>query len=142
MGRFINRDTMKKFDDEEFRRDPQFLNRYAYVQNNPVMYTDPSGRFTLSVAAYFIGKAIFYGTLGYGVYLIGRYGWKNAYKHFNFKDWAWNVASAAVLSLPVPIIQTAARIFFRDSIIYKAIYGISWGSAITAATWVAKKIYR
>jgi len=40
---------MKKFDDEEFRRDPQFLNRYAYVQNNPVMYTDPSGRFTWRV---------------------------------------------------------------------------------------------
>ncbi|PRX24066.1 RHS repeat-associated protein [Orenia metallireducens] len=46
IGRFIRRDTMKKFDDEEFRRDPQSLNRYLYTQNNPVMYTDPSGLYS------------------------------------------------------------------------------------------------
>ncbi|AGB41138.1 RHS repeat-associated core domain protein [Halobacteroides halobius DSM 5150] len=137
IGRFITRDTFQGFEDN-----PQSLNKYAYCQGNPVMNVDPSGYFGLSVATYFIGKAIFYGTLGYGSYLIGRYGWWNAHRYFSFNDWAWSVASAAVFNLPVPIIQTAGSIFFQDSLIYKAIYGITWGSAMAAATWIARKIYR
>jgi RHS repeat-associated protein len=39
IGRFISRDPFAGFDTA-----PQSLNRYTYVQNNPVVYTDPSGK--------------------------------------------------------------------------------------------------
>ncbi|MGD9568538.1 MAG: RHS repeat-associated core domain-containing protein, partial [Sedimentibacter sp.] len=38
VGRFISRDTFHGFEDE-----PLSLNQYAYCNNNPVMYVDPSG---------------------------------------------------------------------------------------------------
>ncbi len=38
LGRFLSADTIVQ---DPF--DPQFLNRYTYCRNNPVMYTDPSG---------------------------------------------------------------------------------------------------
>jgi len=38
MGRFISRDPW-----EGDLRDPQSLNKYSYVKNNPLKYTDPSG---------------------------------------------------------------------------------------------------
>ncbi|MEW6697623.1 MAG: RHS repeat-associated core domain-containing protein [Bacillota bacterium] len=38
IGRFISRDTM-----HGFKEDPQSLNLYAYVQNNPIMSIDPDG---------------------------------------------------------------------------------------------------
>jgi len=34
--------------------DPQSLNRYSYVRNNPLKYTDPSGHFVLSATAFTI----------------------------------------------------------------------------------------
>jgi hypothetical protein len=43
---------------------PQALNRYAYVYNNPLKYTDPSGHFTWFVAVpvgALIGAGITYG---------------------------------------------------------------------------------
>ena len=41
LGRFISADTLVPSPS-----DPQSLNRYSYVRNNPVKYTDPSGHFT------------------------------------------------------------------------------------------------
>lgn len=38
LGRFLSADTAVPN-----HRDPQSLNRYAYVRNNPMLYTDPSG---------------------------------------------------------------------------------------------------
>ncbi|MCX8074052.1 MAG: hypothetical protein N2749_00495, partial [Clostridia bacterium] len=38
VGRFITRDTFHGFEDE-----PRSLNQYAYTNNNPVMFVDPSG---------------------------------------------------------------------------------------------------
>ncbi|MBI4129973.1 RHS repeat-associated core domain-containing protein [Candidatus Roizmanbacteria bacterium] len=35
--------------------DPQQLNRYAYVRNNPLKYTDPSGNFIFIPAALYVG---------------------------------------------------------------------------------------
>ncbi len=41
LGRFIQPDTIVPDPG-----DPQSLNRYSYVNNNPVRYTDPSGHFS------------------------------------------------------------------------------------------------
>ncbi|MEM5796753.1 MAG: RHS repeat-associated core domain-containing protein, partial [Bacillota bacterium] len=41
-GRFITPDTIV-----QSPGDPQTLNRYAYARNNPLLYTDPSGRLFL-----------------------------------------------------------------------------------------------
>jgi len=38
--------------------DPQSLNRYAYVQNNPLKYTDPSGHFANVIVGAAIGAVI------------------------------------------------------------------------------------
>lgn len=46
-GRFLQRDTFAGFLDN-----PQSLNRYAYVEGNPVNWTDPSGYSTLEVHDY------------------------------------------------------------------------------------------
>jgi RHS repeat-associated protein len=45
LGRFVSADSIVPDYD-----DPQALNRYAYVLNNPVLYTDPSGHCPLSVS--------------------------------------------------------------------------------------------
>ncbi|WP_163216152.1 RHS repeat-associated core domain-containing protein [Clostridium thermarum] len=44
VGRFITRDTFHGFEDE-----PRSLNQYAYTNNNPVMFVDPSGHWLESV---------------------------------------------------------------------------------------------
>jgi RHS repeat-associated protein len=51
LGRFIQADTIVPDP-----LDPQALNRYSYVLNNPILYTDPSGHF--SFVAFAIGAAI------------------------------------------------------------------------------------
>ncbi len=43
---------------------PQSLNKYAYVLNNPLRYTDPDGH---CVEDFCIGEAILFGALGGGV---------------------------------------------------------------------------
>jgi RHS repeat-associated protein len=55
IGRFISRDSFAGFDTS-----PQSLNRYTYVQNNPVRYADPSGKVA---PALIIGGAAVIGAL-------------------------------------------------------------------------------
>lgn len=43
-GRFISADTVVPD-----AKDPQSLNRYAYVRNNPIIYSDPDGHFAFLV---------------------------------------------------------------------------------------------
>ena len=50
LGRFISADTIVP---GPF--DPQALNRYSYVRNNPVNMTDPSGHFFVALVAHFLG---------------------------------------------------------------------------------------
>lgn len=44
IGRFVSADTVIPD-----YTDPQSLNRYSYVKNNPLMYVDPTGNFEVSV---------------------------------------------------------------------------------------------
>ncbi len=56
IGRFITRDTF-----HGFTGDPQSLNQYAYVYNNPLKFIDPSGNRTVTRTWY-----------GYKTYYTGR----------------------------------------------------------------------
>lgn len=64
INRFLQPDT-----DVPASQGVQGLNRYAYVSNNPVRYTDPTGHFAIPVAiiiaAVVITKAIDYGWTAY-----------------------------------------------------------------------------
>jgi RHS repeat-associated protein len=53
IGRFISPDSIV-----QAPFDPQTLNRYSYVRNNPLIYTDPSGHFFLGGLDILIGAAI------------------------------------------------------------------------------------
>ena len=62
MGRFISADAISEIDAEEING----LNLYAYCNNNPVMYCDPSGH-SVTVAGIIIGiiiEAIIGGLIG------------------------------------------------------------------------------
>ena len=61
LGRFISADTLVPEPGN-----PQALNRYAYVTNNPLRYTDPTGH--LPWWAYVAGAA--------GLYVVGRVGYE------------------------------------------------------------------
>ncbi len=50
LGRFISPDTIVPN-----QYDPQSLNRYAYVRNNPLRYTDPTGHFFDDIVDFFEG---------------------------------------------------------------------------------------
>ena len=54
VGRFMSKDPAV-YDERLFENleDPQSLNAYAYVRNNPVKYTDPRGEATYNVTSYF-----------------------------------------------------------------------------------------
>jgi RHS repeat-associated protein len=47
--------------------DPQTWNRYAYVRNNPLGYTDPDGRFPVAVAAAVPGPQQIFVVAGLGI---------------------------------------------------------------------------
>ena len=42
-GRFLSQDPASLYEPERFLRDPQQLNMYSYVANNPVGFVDPTG---------------------------------------------------------------------------------------------------
>jgi RHS repeat-associated protein len=64
IGRFLTADPFV-----QFSGDSQSYNRYSYVLNNPLRYTDPSGHFlfSLGMAAYWAGADITAKTFGYFV---------------------------------------------------------------------------
>jgi RHS repeat-associated protein len=75
IGRFISADTIVP----NFAN-PQSLNRYSYVENNPLRYIDPTGHFKFSTflkafAAGFVGGAVFVlsgGTAAFAAGAIGK----------------------------------------------------------------------
>ncbi len=81
LGRFISADTLVPNPG-----DPQSLNRYAYVQNNPLKYTDPSG--------HWLDTVIDIAGIAYDIHEIKRDGW----------NWINGAALAVdVVCLVVPI---------------------------------------
>jgi RHS repeat-associated protein len=73
IGRFISADSFIKV-----ISDPQNLNRYAYVYNNPLRYIDPSGRFSEEEIEKFYHVKTWDEVLAFfdkGGILAGRWGW-------------------------------------------------------------------
>jgi RHS repeat-associated protein len=73
IGRFIQADTIVPNPGN-----PQALNRYSYVYNNPLRYTDPTGLFTQDEIKQFFGKESWEDVLKLfekGSPLEGRWGW-------------------------------------------------------------------
>ena len=60
IGRFISPDSLNYLEPETING----LNLYVYCLNNPVMYSDPSGEFILTVSI-FASSAILGGVLGF-----------------------------------------------------------------------------
>jgi RHS repeat-associated protein len=55
-GRFLSVDP--SMDLKKTIRNPQEWNRYAYVENNPIRYTDPDGRETYVITTFDYGIAL------------------------------------------------------------------------------------
>ncbi|MFC5402393.1 S8 family serine peptidase [Cohnella soli] len=84
IGRFINKDTYEGQVDN-----PLTLNLYTYVQNNPLIHSDPSGHLTFK-AAWYIARGsqdFFVNSLVDGVKAVFNF---NTYKNI------WNVSSALI----------------------------------------------
>lgn len=106
-GRFLTRDTWQG----DYTR-PASLHRYTYAENNPVLYTDPSGHFGQIIAGAAIGAAIGgEGNYGYQVYQ-NRQGGLDWGQSLTCIKWGsvggWALAGAGVgalagLALPVAI---------------------------------------
>ncbi|MBO0889019.1 hypothetical protein J2P12_07970, partial [Candidatus Bathyarchaeota archaeon] len=69
IGRFISQDS-----DPGHRSDPQSLNYYVYVQNNPTSNTDPTGHFLIEAL---IGAAVG-AAVGYGWCVASTGGWTSS----------------------------------------------------------------
>ena len=63
LGRFISPDSIDYLDPESING----LNLYAYCNNNPIMYADPSGQFIIStlIICAIVGAAVGFGTAAY-----------------------------------------------------------------------------
>lgn len=81
VGRFISQDNIGFSDPSNSKG----LNLYTYCLNNPVMYSDPSGKFAISILAMVIIGTVVGGALGFGFDVGGQLinnGW-----NFNEVDW-------------------------------------------------------
>ncbi len=76
-GRFVSKDPFGGFDN-----DTQSLNRYVYVQNNPISMADPTGE----IANFIIGGVVG-GVVGFGAYTAVTLG--------TGADWSWGKAAVA-----------------------------------------------
>jgi len=75
LGRFNRVDTLTLDIKNEWLKDPQHLNFYSYVKNNPIIANDPDGEFLN-----FVVGAVSSVALGYGLSLLTgeEYSWKQA----------------------------------------------------------------
>lgn len=73
-GRMYDANMSRFLSPDNFIQDPyntQNFNRYGYVLNNPLLYTDPSGEFIFaSIALFTIVKAIFVASAVVGAYAL------------------------------------------------------------------------
>ena len=101
LGRFLSADTFVQFES-----DMQSYNRYSYVLNNPLSYSDPSGHFVATLIAVAIGAAIFAGgatlqaaiiaTIIAGIVIATYQGYRAGGMQGALRAFAFSVAVAAV----------------------------------------------
>ncbi|SHE89409.1 RHS repeat-associated core domain-containing protein [Caloramator proteoclasticus] len=106
VGRFITRDTFHGFEDE-----PRSLNQYAYTNNNPVMFVDPSGHL-----AWWVGAAL-WGAAGSLV----DYWWTHRnlpFSQWNKEELAWSMVRGAVIGIGLGWVQSAFLPVMRQYISY------------------------
>ena len=82
LGRFLQADTIVQFPDST-----QGFNRYTYVNNNPLSFTDPSGH---SIATYFLHPYVIF------------FGAENVENFFIKYEWARQLGSIAVANFTGP----------------------------------------
>src|SRR5207249_156910 len=94
LGRFLSQDPILGQDWQ-----PQSHNRYTYVQNNPLAFVDPSGRFAFLVPI--VTGAI--GAVAAGtVYAITNH------DNFNWGHFGVAVAGGAIVGAAAPLVFAAA----------------------------------
>lgn len=86
LGRFISPDSIVPS-----AMDPQSLNRYAYVRNNPLVLTDPDGHFFAAIAA-IVGAVA-------GAYAGHRIAQNHGYNLSNIETWGYMAAGAGIGAL-------------------------------------------
>ena len=85
LGRFIQADTIVPEPGN-----PQSLNRYSYVLNSPVRYSDPSGKYSEDEIKKAFGASTWDEVLDWlrsGGALEGRWGWLEVLRRANDGDW-------------------------------------------------------
>ena len=91
--------------------DPQDLNRYAYVQNNPLRYTDPDGHcvpWCTAIAGAVIGAGIAYGAQVYNNYQSGMCLSQAATSNINIAAIATGAVAGAVVGGTLGVASTGA----------------------------------
>ena len=84
LGRFVSADTIVPNPGN-----PQDLNRYAYVRNNPLRYVDPTGYFSEEEIMRYFGVETWEAVLAFfeaGGALEGRWGWLEVLRRAEFED--------------------------------------------------------
>ncbi len=96
IGRFIQADTIVPQPGN-----PQALNRYAYVLNNPLRFTDPTGMFSEDEIMQYYGVKTWEEVLaifGKGGKLEGQWGWLETLRQAKLGDEVWFNANASLTS--------------------------------------------
>ena len=132
--RFINADNLELL--PTLSGTPGQLNLYAYCNNNPVMYSDPSGTITISLV---VGLIISF-SIGFSASAITQglqYGWDNIQWGQAVFDGAMAALSSALLATGVSSIvgkTISAAMNFGQYAVDSAFHGENptWGGAITS----------
>ena len=90
-GRFISQDSIDFIVSNHLTG----LNLYAYCNNNPVMYSDPSGNFVISASAIIIG-AVIGATIGLATTAVADYREDQILFNGNNFDYLFNGLTGAI----------------------------------------------
>ena len=127
-GRFISQDPIGLYTPEQFLADPQQLNMYAYVGNNPVNKVDPTGLYWESaIDAIFLGLSV------------------NAYNNNpTFVNGAFVALDGAGLALPIPAVTGYVKNGAKAAQMYRYFNRVSQQSGTSvgtiASTYVQKAL--
>ncbi len=107
-------------------KNPQTLNRYSYVNNNPVKYTDPSGHcvFGLDTLVCVIIGGIIAGALGYEYWAGPSVGQRPDHKGVEVASERWSTIAGAALDVDIPPIALGAGIAVQSQWYFAPIQGM------------------